>query len=155
MLPMLRAMGMLTRFNPTSGIQDFWNEFRRPQPYRIPILLVSAAVPIILIFAFIGGRSEKAALERPDVFYITTFEPGRTDEEIMASNIENQKLKEERAARRAELEERKKDAYRALGRATGLDVDAMERQIEEERAREEAAREANQQAGDTGASGSE
>ncbi len=142
---------MLTRFNPTSGIQDFWNEFRRPQPYRIPILLVSAAFPIVLIFAFVGVRSEKAALERPEVFYITTFEPGRTDEEIMASNLENQKLKEELAARRAEIEERKKDAYRALGRATGLDVDAMERQIEEDRAREEAAQQQAQQAGDTGA----
>ncbi|WP_284124425.1 hypothetical protein [Parerythrobacter aestuarii] len=144
-------MRMLTRFNPTSGIQDFWNEFRRPQPYRIPILLVSAAFPIVLIFAFVGVRSEKAALERPEVFYITTFEPGRTDEEIMASNLENQKLKEELAARRAEIEERKKDAYRALGRATGLDVDAMERQIEEDRAREEAAQQQAQQAGDTGA----
>ena len=47
-----------------------------------------------------------------------------------------------REAERAELQERKVEAYKALGRATGLDVDAMEREAAIERAREEAEAEA-------------
>ena len=40
------------------------------------------------------------------------------------------------------IEEEKKQLYRDLGRATGIDVDAMEAEIEAERAAEEAAEEA-------------
>lgn len=75
----------------------------------------------------------------PQVSYITTFEDGRTDAEIIQSNLENQALQERLRAEQAAREEKAKEAYRALGRATGLDVDAMERRIREEQAAEESA----------------
>lgn len=142
---MLGGMSMLTRFNPTDGIADFWNEFRKPTPYRIPILLVSFAIPLWGVYMLMGERY-LIPPERPTIEYITSFEPGRTDAEIVASNIENQKRKEAEQARRAALEEEAKQAYRDLGRATGVDVDAMEREIAAEKAREEAAKEARRKA---------
>jgi hypothetical protein len=84
-------------------------------------------------------ESQRAEPRRPDVTYITTFEPGRTDDEIRASNIANQRRQDVVEAQRAAVEERKKELYRELGRATGVDVDAMEQQIERERAAEAAA----------------
>lgn len=72
----------------------------------------------------------------PQVSYITTFEDGRTDGEIAASNRANQIVQERLRAEQAAREEEAKEAYRALGRATGLDVDAMERRIREEQAAE-------------------
>ncbi|MHA6334544.1 hypothetical protein ACXYL9_12775 [Qipengyuania sp. CAU 1752] len=132
-------MSMLSRFNPKTGAEDFWEVFRRPQPYRIPILLISTLIPLTVLYFFVGER-QMIPPRSPDVTYITTFPEGRTDEEILASNIENQERQDALRARRAALEERKREAYRALGRATGLDVDAMEREIDEERAQEEAKR---------------
>ena len=80
--------------------------------------------------------------DAPKVTYISTFAEGRTDEEIRQSNIANQQRKEAREAELAELEARRIEAYKALGRATGLDVEAMEREAAIERAREEAEAEA-------------
>lgn len=134
-------MSMLTRFNPVGGVSDFWNEFRKPQPYRIPILLVSIAIPLFGVYLLTGERY-MIPLERPDVTYITSYAPGRSDAEIVASNVANQERKEAEAAYRAQLEEQAREGYRALGRATGLDVDAMEREARAEQQREEAAAEA-------------
>lgn len=136
--PYIPTMLSKSRFNPKAGILDFWDEFRKPQPYRWLILAVSS-IPFALIMAW--AISEKVYLppERPSITYIPSFAPNRTDEEIIASNIENQKRKDERAARIAEYEEKKREAYKALGAASGFDVEEMERRALEERAAEEAA----------------
>lgn len=131
-------MRMVSRFNPTGGAKDFWHEFTRPNPYRWPILGLSALGTFGLLF-WITQERVYVPPPRPEVSYISTFAPGRTDAEIVASNIANQRRKERLAAERAEREEEIKDMYRALGRATGLDVEAMEREIAAEKAREKAA----------------
>jgi hypothetical protein len=126
--------GYLQRFSPRGGFEDFLAYWRQPTPYRWQILGVSVALTFTLMVLFVP-ESQRIEPRRPDVTYISTFSPDRTDEEIIASNIANQKRQDELRARRAALEERKKDMYRQLGRATGIDVDAMERRIaREERA---------------------
>ncbi|MEW4448818.1 hypothetical protein [Qipengyuania sp. JC766] len=134
-------MRFFKRLNPVPGLKDFWTEFRRPQPYRVPILLVSCLFTGTIIWMGIpkGGM---APAEEPDVIYITTFSPDRSLEEIRQSNLANQERKEAREAALAAREERIKGLYRALGRATGVDVDEMEREI----AREEAAQAAEEAA---------
>lgn len=132
-------MRLISRFNPVGGVADFWHEFKRPNPCRWPILGASVLCTGVLLYAF---TQEKVYVppELPRVTYITTFAEGRSDEEIRASNIANQKRKEAAASEQAAREERVKDLYRTLGRATGIDVDAMERDIAADRAREEAAK---------------
>ena len=88
---------------------------------------------------FLMPESQRAPPRRPTVTYISTFEPGRSDAQITESNIANQKHQDELQALRDAAEERRKDRVRALARATGIDVEAMERQIAEDKAREEAA----------------
>ncbi|MXO75057.1 hypothetical protein GRI40_07495 [Altererythrobacter aerius] len=177
-------MRMIERLNPGPGIADFWNEFKRPNPYRWPILAGSALLTGSLMFmltdqavslnwlvggvlALIGGialfvmLAERVRIniwvllvagsitgtilyqfsqERwrippkpPEVTWITTFEPGRTDAEIIASNRANQAEQDQLEAEQRQREEEAREAYRALGRASGLDVDAMEREIARER----------------------
>lgn len=130
-----------SRFNPKAGIVDFWSEFRKPNPYRWPILAVST-LPMILIVVWAASERVYIPPERPSVTYIPSFAPDRTDEEIMASNEANQARKDERAALVAEAEERKREAYKALGAASGFDVEEMERRAAEERAAEQVAEEA-------------
>lgn len=125
-------MRALHRLNPGPGISDFWSEFRKPQPYRWPILAVSA-LPFAVIFYWAAGEEVYLPPERPTVTYITSFAPDRSEAEIIASNEANQAKKDELRAQQEEFEQKKREMYRALGRATGVDVDAMEAQIEAER----------------------
>ncbi len=133
-------MGFLanTRFNPKAGILDFWHEFRKPNPFRWPILIVST-LPFCLIFYWLSGETVYGTPERPKITYITTYEPGRTDEQIAASNLANQEVKDLREEYEEELAQRKRDLYKALGAATGMDVEEIDRRGQETRAAEAAA----------------
>lgn len=131
-------MSYLTKFNPAGGAADFWHEFRRPNPYRWPILIVSCLISFGIL-SMVMWEEYRMPPERPTVTYITTFADGRTDAEIAASNQVNQRLKEEREVAAQARLERQRDAYRAIGRATGMDVDAIDERIARERAAEEAA----------------
>ena len=140
-------MRYLHRFSPRGGFEDFLSYWRQPTPYRWQILGASVALTFTLMVLFVP-ENQRAEPRRPEVTYISTFEAGRTDEQIRASNLVNQRRQDELRARRAALEERKKEMYRQLGRATGVDVDAMEERIrreESELAAQEAAAAAQRQ----------
>ena len=132
-------MRLTSRFNPAGGIADFWTEIRRPTPYRWPILGLSLLCSFGLLY-WVMRESVLVPPAPPKVSFISTFEAGRSDAQILASNLENQRRKERREAEQAKRDEEVKAAYRALGRATGLDVDAMERRIAEEKKAEAAAK---------------
>lgn len=131
-------MRLTSRFNPANGIADFWNEIRRPTPYRWPVLGASLLCTGTLLF-WLTKESYLVPPEPPKVSFISTFAHGRSDAEIAASNLVNQQRKDRLAAEQARRDEAVKEMYRALGRATGVDVDAMERRIAEEKAAEAAA----------------
>ena len=126
------------RVSPRGALDDLLGYWRQPTPYRWQILGLSVALTFTVMVLFVP-ENQRVEPRPPDVTYISTFAPGRTDAEIIASNVANQKRQDELRAQRAALEERKKELYRQLGRATGLDVDEMEEQIERERVAEEAA----------------
>lgn len=138
-LPITTAMLNLakSRFNPKPGIMDFWNEFRKPNPYRWPILFVSS-LPFLGIFWWFSNEIYYVDPERPSITYITTFAEGRSDEEIIASNKANQEVKDLREAEEERIAQRKRDLYKALGAASGMDVEAIEARAEAERAAAEA-----------------
>lgn len=127
-----------SRFNPVSGFADFWNEIRRPQPYRLPILIVSS-LPVAGMLYWGMNSTTYGEPERPKIEYITTLDEARTDAQIAAENTSNQELKDLRAAEEARIAEAKRNMYKALGAAAGMDVDAIERKAAATRAAEEAA----------------
>lgn len=131
-------MRYLTRFNAAGGVADFWQEWKKPNPYRWPIMGASVLMSA-LVLGWLSQEVYYYPPEQPEITYITTFAEGRTDEEIIQSNIENQRRKEERAAELAEIEERRREIYKIIGAATGIDVDAMEAEAEAERAAAEQA----------------
>ncbi len=130
-------MRLKTRFNAKAGFADLWDYVREPRPYRWTLLAVSFAIPVTGL-ALLSRESHFRPPDAPEVTYISTFAEGRSEEEIRQSNIANQQRKDALEAERAELERRKIEAYKSLGRATGLDVDAMEREAAIEREREAA-----------------
>lgn len=118
-------MGYWSRFSPQGAIADFIEQWRQPTPYRWQILGVSVALTFTMMVLLIP-ESERAPPARPEVTYISTFAPDRTEAEIIQSNIENQKRQDLLEAERAAREERRREAYRALGRASGFDVEELE-----------------------------
>lgn len=138
-------MRLISRLNPAEGVGDFWAYIRRPQPYRWTILGVSLLLTGTLLF-WVFQEKYYLPPERPEITYVTTFAPGRTDAEIIASNRRNQERKEALAAEQAEREELRREIYRTLGRATGMDVERIEREAAAERARERAAEAARREA---------
>ena len=131
-------MSFWRQISPRRAASDFANEWRQPNPYRWRVLGVSVAATFALMMLLLP-ESQRIEPQPPEVTWITTFAEGRTDDEIVASNIENQKRKDRLAAEAAARAERRKQAYKTLGRASGLDVDSMEAEIERDRAAEQAA----------------
>ena len=131
-------MSSLSRFNPKTGILDFWHEFRKPNPLRWPILIVSS-LPLMVIFYWLSTETHYKTPERPTITYITTFDPDRTDAQIIASNEANQEVKDLRAAAENDLAERKREIYKSLGAGIGMDVEKIAAEADARRAAEEAA----------------
>ncbi|WP_370177727.1 hypothetical protein [Alteriqipengyuania sp.] len=131
-------MRISPKYDVAGGFGDLWTELKRPQPYRWPILAASFALTGLVLYPFTQERVYPPP-PKPDIVYITSFAPDRSDAEIVASNIENQERKEARQRLEEARIEKRREMYRALGQATGIDTDKMEAEIAEERAREEAA----------------
>ena len=131
----------LRMISPRRAVGDFVEHWKQPQPHRWQILGVACAATFAMFMAFMP-ESQRGPLPRPEVTYITTWDESRTREEIVASNIEHQKRKDEIAALLEQRAELRKEMYRELGRATGLDVDEMEAKIKADEAAEKARLEA-------------
>lgn len=131
-------MSSLARFNPKAGVVDFWHEFRKPNPLRWPILFVST-LPLVLMFYWLSSETVYKNPERPRITYITTLDAERSDDEIIESNLANQEVKDLREEAAERLAERKRDMYKALGAAAGMDVEKIAAEADARKAAEEAA----------------
>lgn len=120
-------MNYWRRISPRGALADFWQQWREPTPYRWHILGLSVAITFTML-ALLIPESQRVPPQRAEVSFITTFAPDRTDAEIIASNLENQRRKEALEALAAERAERRKQAARALARASGFDPDELEAQ---------------------------
>ena len=85
----------------------------------------------IIIYTFYLDTLEKAKPPPPTVTYFESWPATRTIEESKAAIAEYQKRKDEMRAR-------EKEAYKAFGRAVGMDVEKIEREAQLERAQKDA-----------------
>ena len=110
---------------------DLINFFRTTGTHS-PWLFLAACVPTaIIIYAFYIDTLEKAKPPPPTVTYFESWPATRTIEESKAAIAEHQKRKDEMRAR-------EKEAYKAFGRAVGMDVEKIEREAQLERAQKDA-----------------
>jgi len=123
----------LRLISPKRAIQDFAGEWKQPTPHRWQILGVSIAATFAIFMLFIPD-DVRGPPARPEVNYISTFDENRSEAEIIATNCANQQLKDELQAKLEQRAELRKEMYKTLGRATFIDVDAMEAEIEAENA---------------------
>jgi hypothetical protein len=127
----------LRQISPTGAFSDLLTVWRTPGQNRWLVLGAAMAMTFCMAMLFIPV-DQRIEPRPPEIFYISTFAADRTEREIIASNCHNQELKDALEARLAEREEIRRDIYRALGRVTFIDVDAIEAEVEADRAREAA-----------------
>ena len=114
--------------NAGTDLINFFRTTGTPSPW----LFLAACVPTaIIIYTFYIDTLEKAKPPPPTVTYFESWPATRTIEESKAAIAEHQKRKDEMRAR-------EKEAYKAFGRAVGMDVEKIEREAELERAQKDA-----------------
>lgn len=137
-MALIRPTSYWRKVNPVGAIADFREVYRQAGRNRLRFALAAGAVTASL-FAMIWQEEMRGPPARPSVTLITSWRADRTDTEIRRTNLENQVRKERLAAEQAKRDEEVRAMYRALGRASGMDVDAIEKKAQAEKAAEKAA----------------
>lgn len=107
--------------------------FLRTSGAHSPWLFLAACVPTaIIMYTFYLDSLDKAKPPPPTVTYFESWPATRTIEESKAAIAERQKRKDEFLAR-------EREAYKAFGRAVGMDVEKIEREAQLEQAAKKAA----------------
>ncbi|MCT2398685.1 hypothetical protein [Novosphingobium mangrovi (ex Huang et al. 2023)] len=138
-MSLFKRSGYWKDVNPTGMVADFIEVWKQAGHNRWRIAAISAACTFG-VFYVMWNQEAKGPHPPPKVVYISTLPAHRTDEEIMAENIANQKRKEVWLAEQAKRDEEVRNIYKAIGRASGMDVDKIEREAKAEQAAEEKAR---------------
>ena len=144
-MALIRPTSIWRQASPRGALRDFVEVWRQAGKNRWRIAAVSAACTIA-VFSVMMQEGAVGPPRRPTIDYITVWDPHRTDAEIMASNIENQKRKERLAAEQARRDEEVRQIYKTIGRMSGMDVDAIERKAQADREAEARAKAAATQA---------
>lgn len=131
--------------NPRGMIADFREVWKQAGHNRWRIFVLAGACTFGVFYVMFQQEGRAPHLP-PKVDYISVLPEHRTDEEIMASNIENQKRKEAMAREKARRDEDVRAIYKQLGRWSGMDVEKIAREADaEEAARKQAELEAIRQ----------
>ncbi len=106
---------------------DLITFLRTPRQHRWLLVILACAPPAFIVMLFNLDVLEVTRPGPPEVIYIESWPADRSIKDIVASNLARQKIED---AQEAKIRE----AYKALGRASGMDVDRIEREAEEARA---------------------
>jgi len=136
-MSLFKRSGMWRDVSPTGAIGDFITVFREAGRNRWRIFGLALLPPLGIFWTF-ANEEVRGPPRGPVVTYITTFAAGRSDAEIVASNVANQRYKDEVAAEEARRAEDIRQMYKTLGRLSGMDVDAIEAKAKAEREAEAA-----------------
>ncbi|WCT77566.1 hypothetical protein [Novosphingobium humi] len=135
MMVFKRKNSMWADVSPTGAVSDFVSVWRSSGRNRWRFAL-AALVASGSVLSLIIREEHRAPPRLPSITYINSWRADRSDEEIKASNLAFQKIKEQRLREQAEAEEETKKLYRTLGRISGMDVDKIERDAAAQRAAE-------------------
>ena len=130
-------MSYWKNINPSGAVSDLVVVFRDAGPKRWPVALVSAAITLG-VFSSLTLESWKKPRPLPTVVYITSWPEDRTAAETAEFIKANQQAKDEQAARIEAYEAEGRRLWATVGKASGLDVDKMQKQADAERAAEKA-----------------
>lgn len=130
---LFKRSGYWKDVSPTGMIADFREVWKQAGHNRWRIAAISAACTFGVFYLMTTQEGEAPHLP-PKVTYITTLPAHRSDAEILAENIRNQKQKEAWAAEQAKRDADVRELYKEIGRMSGMDVDKIAREAEADEA---------------------
>ena len=134
--------------SPRGAIADLRTVYQQAGANRWRFALAAGAMTFGIFYVI--AQEEVRGLPRPpEVTYINSWPLDRSDAEITESNRVNQRYQDRLAAEQAQREEDVRQMYKALGGASGMDVDAIEKKAAAERAAAAAAEKAGPAAATT------
>lgn len=132
-MSMFKRSGMWRDVKPTGMIADFREVWRQAGQNRWRFAVVAGACTAGVFYVMMQQEGSAPHLP-PKVTYISVLPEHRTDAEIEASNIANQKRKEAIARDLAQRNADVRNLYKELGRWSGMDVDKMAREADAQNA---------------------
>jgi hypothetical protein len=127
----LGGMSFIKHIRPAGAVTDIIALWRQTGRERY-LILAAACVPAALLFyMFQEDSKRKSEAPPPQIIYVESWSADRSMEDILADQAERQQL-------RAQAAEQRRETYKALGRAVGMDVEAIEREAAAQRAAEAA-----------------
>jgi hypothetical protein len=126
-MALFKRSGYWQDVSPTGAIADFITVFKQAGENRWRIAVLACACTGGL-FWVISQEGAKGPPRPPTITFITTFAPGRSDAEIAASNRDNQRFQNYLNGERAKRQEEVRHIYKTIGRVSGMDVDAIDKQ---------------------------
>jgi len=126
-------MSIWKNINPGGAIADFIAVWRLAGRLRWRFMALAIVVSGTL-FSLVVREEERIEPRPPEITYITSWRADRSEAEILSSNAANQRRQTQLAAEQAKRDALVKNIYKAIGRASGMDVDAIDRQAQSEAA---------------------
>ena len=136
---MLRATksSYWSHVSPVEAFGDLREVFRDAGRNRLRIALAASVITAVMFWG-LTRDTWRVPPPRPTITYINSWPASRTMAETKKFIEANQKRNDQIAADEAKRDEDVRQAYKALGRATGMDVDAIERKAKADAAAEKA-----------------
>lgn len=120
-------MKMLKDVSVGGGLKDLITLLKRsPKEQAVPALLAFGCSGFIFFLFIIDPKVNTDVYVPQEVIYVENWTSERSDEDILADRWAVQCLKDKRDAKR-------RDAMKSLGRMSGMDVEAIEREAAAER----------------------
>jgi hypothetical protein len=125
-MALMRVSTFWRHVSVRGAIADFREVFAQAGENRWRIAAL-AAVATCASFWLIAREEFRGRPQPPKIDYITSFRPDRTEQEIIASNIAEQRIRDQLDVEQARRDEEVRQIYVKLGRMSGMDVEAIER----------------------------
>jgi hypothetical protein len=120
-------MKMLKDVSVGGGLKDLLTLLRRhPKEQAVPALLALGCSGFIFFLFIIDPKVNTDVYVPQEVVYVENWSMDRTDQEILEDRWAVQCLKDKRETKRRE-------AMKSLGRMSGMDVEAIEREAKADR----------------------
>ena len=132
------------KLNPTDAVSDFVSVYRMAGSNRWWFLLAAAGMTA-LVFSLVVREEHRILPKPPEIIWINSWRLDRSDAEIRADVLENERRKEAEQSEQAKRDEEVRQIYKTVGRLSGMDVDAIEAKARAEQAASAAAAESERQ----------
>ena len=131
----------MRNINPTGALADLRIVFREAGPARWRYAVL-AALCTFGTFGIMATQNWVGERRLPEITYINSWPADRTEAETKAFIAENQKKKEAREQEQAASDAEAQKLWMAVGKASGMDVDAIKRKADADAAATKAAADA-------------